>query len=72
MIFLMNMRLTWYEAAIMFVFFWIPFVHASWAKPVTILYFGWAVVEVGRMFAGKRRLLAPAHFARIWKVHIRR
>ena len=72
MTFLMNMQLAWYEAAIMFVFFWIPFVHASWAKPVTILYFAWAGVEVGRMFAGQRQLLAPGLFLRIWKEHIRR
>jgi cation:H+ antiporter len=70
MTFLMNMQLTWYEAAIMFVFFWIPFVHSSWAKPVTVLYFVWAAVEVGRMFAGQRHMLAPGHFARIWRDHI--
>jgi cation:H+ antiporter len=71
MIFLMNMRLTWYEAAIMFVFFWIPFVHASWAKPVAGLYFGWAGVEMVRMLVGQRMVLAPPLFARIWKEHIR-
>jgi hypothetical protein len=70
MMFLMSMRLTWYEAAIMFVFFWIPFVHPSWAKPVTILYFVWAGVELVRMLAGRRRLLAPGHFVRNWKDHI--
>ena len=70
MTFLMSMRLTWYEAATMFVFFWIPFVHSSWAKPVTVLYFAWAGMEVGRMMAGRRKLLAPAHFLRIWKEHI--
>jgi cation:H+ antiporter len=72
MIFLMNMRLTWYEAAIMFVFFWIPFVHTSWAKPVAGLYFGWAAVEMVRMLVGHRQVLAPGHFLRIWKEHIRR
>jgi cation:H+ antiporter len=72
MIFLMNMRLTWYEAAIMFVFFWIPFVHSSWAKPVAGLYFGWAGVEMVRMLVGHRQVLAPGHFVRIWKEHIRR
>jgi hypothetical protein len=72
MMFLMSMRLTWYEAAIMFVFFWIPFIHSSWAKPVTVLYFAWAGVEVVRMLLGRRGLLAPGHFLRIWKEHIRR
>ncbi|HEY2842106.1 MAG TPA: hypothetical protein VGJ09_00590, partial [Bryobacteraceae bacterium] len=72
MIFLMNMQLAWYEAAIMFVFFWIPFVHPSWAKPVAGLYFGWAGVEIVRMLVGHRQVLAPALFARIWKQHIRR
>jgi cation:H+ antiporter len=71
MIFLMNMRLAWYEAAVMFVFFWIPFVHSSWAKPVAGLYFGWAGVEMVRMLVGRRQVLAPGHFLRIWKEHIR-
>ena len=72
MTFLMNMQLAWYEAAIMFVFFWIPFVHSSWAKPVTILYFAWAGVELVRMLVGHRQVLAPGLFVRIWNEHIRR
>ena len=72
MTFLMSMRLTWYEAAIMFVFFWIPFVHSSWAKPVTVLYFAWAAVEVVRMLMRRRKCLAVRHFVRIWDDHIRR
>ena len=71
MTFLVSMRLTWYEATIMFVFFWIPFVHSSWAKPVAVLYFVWAAVEVARMLAGRRKFLAVRLFARIWKEHIR-
>jgi len=72
MMFLMNMQLAWHEAAIMFVFFWIPFVHPSWAKPVTVLYFAWAAVEIVRMLIGQRKALAPVRFARIWKEHVRR
>ncbi|HEY2843413.1 MAG TPA: hypothetical protein VGJ09_07185 [Bryobacteraceae bacterium] len=72
MIFLMSMRLVWYEAAIMFAFFWIPFLRPSWAGPATFLYFGWAALECGRVIAGRRKILAPARFARIWKEHIRR
>jgi len=72
MMFLMNMQLAWHEAAIMFVFFWIPFVHPSWAKPVAVLYFAWAAVEIVRMLFGQRKALAPVRFARIWKEHIRR
>jgi len=72
MTFLMNMQLAWYEAAIMFVFFWIPFVHSSWAKPVAVLYFVWAGIEVVRMFLGHRQLLAPGLFVRIWNEHVRR
>jgi len=54
------------------VFFWIPFVHSSWAKPVAGLYFGWAGVELVRMLVGHRQVLAPGYFVRIWKEHIRR
>jgi len=72
MTFLVRMRLRWHEAAIMFVFFWIPFVHASWAKLVTALYFAWAALEAGRMLAGRGKFLAVRHFVRIWKEHIAR
>jgi cation:H+ antiporter len=70
MTFLVRMRLRWYEAAIMFGFFWIPFVHASWAKPVTVLYFAWAALEAARMLAGRGKFLAVRHFVRIWKEHV--
>jgi cation:H+ antiporter len=72
MIFLMNMELAWYEAATMFLFFWIPFIHGSWAKPVAGVYFGWAGVEIVRMLVGRRRVLAPGKFRHIWKQHIAR
>jgi hypothetical protein len=37
-----------------------------------MLYFAWAALEVGRMLAGRRQMLAPGHFARIWSKHILR
>jgi cation:H+ antiporter len=72
MVFLMNMQLAWYEAAVMFVFFWVPFVHSSWVRPVAVLYFAWAGVEIVRMLMGRRQVLAPGLFVQIWNEHIRR
>ena len=72
MIFLMNMELAWYEAAIMFVFFWIPFVHPSWAKPVAWLYFGWAGWSWCACSPGSGRCWRRDDSLRIWKEHIRR
>ena len=72
LLFLMNMRLAWWEAAVMLMFFAIPFVDADWARPVAGLYFGWAGVAVIRMFAGKRMPAALHYFAQVWRRHVRR
>ena len=71
MLFLMNMKLAWWEAAIMLAFFAIPFVDADWALPVAILYFAWAGGMVISMFAGGRKPEALYHFGRVWRTHVR-
>jgi cation:H+ antiporter len=70
-IFLLNMELAWWEAVALFVLFAAPFADSSWAKPVTYVYFGWAAVEVIRIIAGQRKLLALTEFGRIWRTHVR-
>ena len=71
MMFLTNMELAWWEASVMFVFFLAPFFHAAWAKPMIVVYFGWAGIEMARLIAGQRKPLAFRWFGEIWKAHIR-
>jgi cation:H+ antiporter len=72
LMFLINMELAWWEAAVLFVLFLITLANPALAKPVTIVYFGWAGIEVLRMLAGRRKPEAFAEFARIWTTVIRR
>jgi cation:H+ antiporter len=69
--FLINMELAWWEAAVLLVLFAIPFFSSRFAGPVTIAYFAWAVVELIRMIAGRREASAFKQFAQVWKEHIR-
>ncbi len=84
-IFLVDMRLVWWEAAGLFGLWFIQFAlspvppgpgfwgflatHIHWA--VTVAYFLWAAVELVRMAAGKREPRAFRLFATMWKRHIR-
>jgi cation:H+ antiporter len=67
MMFLINMKLTWWEAVVLFALFCLPFAHPAAAKPVTILYFVGAGVELIRTLLGQRKPLAISHFRNIWK-----
>ena len=55
----------------MFVFFLAPFVHPAWAKPMVAVYFGWALIELVRLLAGRRKPLAFRCFGRILNDYIR-
>jgi hypothetical protein len=84
-IFLLDMRLVWWEATGLFVLWFAQFVFSPIApgptgigyisahmhRWATVAYFVWAAVEVGRTIAGKRRPAAFHHFAHMWKTHIR-
>ena len=72
MLFLMNMKLTWWEASVMLAFFAIPFIDSDWAKPVAGLYFAWAGVTLIRMLASRRKPPAFHHFGHVWRTFIRR
>ena len=72
MMFLINMELAWWEAAVLFVLFLIPFAIAAAAKPVTIVYFAWAAYELVRLATGKREPAALIAFVKIWKTHFSR
>jgi len=71
MMFLLNMELAWWEAAVLFVLFLIPFASSATAPYVTGAYFAWTAVELVRMLLGRRKPQALVQFAQVWKTHIR-
>jgi len=71
MTFLLNMELAWWEAAVLFVLFLIPFASSATAPYVTGAYFAWTAIELLRMLLGRRKPEALAHFTKVWKMHIR-
>ena len=70
MMFLLNMELAWWEAAVLFVMFFVPFASPLAAKPVTIAYFAWAAVELVRMIVRRGKPPAIALFIQVWKDHV--
>ena len=70
-VFLLNMELMWWEAAALAVLFVIPFFDSAVEPVVTWIYFGWAALEVARMFLGNRKPQAFPLFVKVWKAHIR-
>lgn len=84
-LFLVNMRLAWWEAAGLFGLwlmqfslspispgpgFW-GFVARYIHRAVTMAYLAWAAVEIARVVAGKRRAEAFRLFGVMWERHIR-
>jgi cation:H+ antiporter len=84
MLFLVNMRLAWWEATVLFSFWFIQFAFSP-AKPgpgfagfmathihwiVTVAYFVWFGVGLVRTFFGQRQLEAFHLFAGIWRKHV--
>ncbi|PWU01285.1 MAG: hypothetical protein C5B51_23175 [Terriglobia bacterium] len=83
-IFLLDMRLAWWEAAGLFGLWVVQFAlspirpgpgfwgflvtHVHWA--VTVVYFLWAAVEVFRILRGRRRIRAFRLFRVMWQRHI--
>jgi cation:H+ antiporter len=72
LIFLVNMELAWWEATVLFVLYTIPFISPTLVKPMTVVYFGWAGVEMFRMAMGKRQPAALVLFIQTWKEHVTR
>jgi cation:H+ antiporter len=67
---LINMRLKWWEATLMLIFFAIPFAYSASAMPVAILQFAWAAAMVVRMIARRRLPPALKLFGQIWREHV--
>ena len=83
MLFLMNMELAWWEAAALFVLWFVQFV-ASAIPPgsqlgeiaghvhgwITVTYFVWAAWELLRLLLGQRKPVAFTEFAKMWRTHV--
>jgi cation:H+ antiporter len=68
---LINMRLEWWEATLMLLFFSIPFAFPTAAMPVAILQFAWAAAQIVRIAARGRMPSALRHFGEVWREHVR-
>jgi len=68
--FLINMELAWWEATALAVLFAIPFFDSATEPVITWIYFGWAALEVARMFARWRMPQAFPLFLKVWRDHI--
>jgi cation:H+ antiporter len=71
LVFLLNMKLAWWEATVLGVLFAIPFFSSAAEPVITWIYFGWAGVEVVRMLFGNRKPQAFPLFVKVWKDHVR-
>jgi hypothetical protein len=70
LMFLVNMTLAFWEAAVLFVLFLIPFAYPPSAPVITSAYFIWAAVELVRTLLGQRRPRALMDFGQMWRKHI--
>jgi hypothetical protein len=85
MMFLVNMELSWWEAAVLFVLWLVQFGFSAvpsgatgiWGflgghahACITATYFVWAAWELVRLLTGSRRATALVEFARMWREHV--
>jgi cation:H+ antiporter len=85
MLFLVNMELAWWEAAALFVLWFVQFFFSAinpevpfWGAVaqqihwwITVGYFAWAGWELLRLLLGQRKPLAFTEFAKLWRAHVR-
>lgn len=76
MMFLLNLQLSWWEAAVLFVLWAVQFAFSALAPTafnvhwfITILYFVWAAWELLRLIVGHRKPAAFTEFRRVWRDH---
>ena len=71
LILLLNMSFAWYEAVGIFVLWFaqmlVPPIHVY----VTAIYFGWCLIEIGFVLAGRKKFRAFGVFAEMWRTHVR-
>jgi cation:H+ antiporter len=73
-LFLLEMKLQWWEAAGLFALWFGQFVLSPVARVhhyFTFAYFAWAAVDIALIFLGKREATAFGCFAVMWRSHMR-
>jgi cation:H+ antiporter len=71
-VFLLNMRLAWWEAAGLFGLWIVQFAFTTAVHDVvTAIYFVWAAVEIGRVLTGRSSAPALRLFGEMWRRHVR-
>jgi cation:H+ antiporter len=84
LLFLMNMELVWWEAAVLFLLWFVQFCFSAVPSStpflgqvashghvwVTVAYFIWAAWELVRLVLGHRKPAAFTEFAKLWRVHV--
>ena len=81
MLFLVNMVLTWWEAAVLFALWAIQFAFSAAGSNfaiaglsihwlITIVYFVWAAVEILRIVLSQRKPAAFVEFAKMWREYV--
>jgi cation:H+ antiporter len=78
MLFLINMQLAWWEAAVIFVLWFVQFAFSLSGSVslqvhywTTVSYFGWASVEIVRILIGRRNPELFRAFRAVWREHVR-
>jgi cation:H+ antiporter len=74
-LFLLEMKLQWWEAAGLFVLWFAQFVLSPVARMhqyFTFAYFAWAAADIALIVAGRRKATAFSCFAAMWRRHMRR
>jgi cation:H+ antiporter len=71
LLFLINMRLAWWEAVVMLIFFAIPFANSELARPIATVQFVWVGYQVLRMILRRRAPEGLVYFGEIWREHVR-
>jgi cation:H+ antiporter len=74
-LFLLEMKLQWWEATGLFVLWFAQFVLSPVAhvhRYFTFAYFAWAAADIVLIFAGRRKATAFACFAAMWRRNLRR
>ena len=84
LLFLMNMELAWWEAAVLFLLWFVQFCFSAVPSGtpflgqvashvhvwVTVAYFVWVAWELVRLVLGRRKPAAFTEFAKMWRTHV--
>jgi cation:H+ antiporter len=85
LMFMVNMELAWWEAAVLFVLWLVQFAFSAVPATatgmlgylgryvhiwVTVTYYAWAGWELVRLITGKRRCTALEEFVRMWRMYV--